>query len=30
MHYLLARHRVELAGLGAAALVAVALAFVLS
>jgi hypothetical protein len=29
MHYLLARHRVELAGLGAAALVAVALAFLL-
>jgi hypothetical protein len=29
MHYLLMRHRVELAGLGAAALVAVALAFLL-
>jgi hypothetical protein len=29
MHYLLARHRVELAGLWAAALVAVALAFLL-
>jgi hypothetical protein len=29
MHFLLARHRVELAGLGAAALVAVALAFLL-
>jgi hypothetical protein len=29
MHDLLARHRVELAGLGAAALVAVAVAFLL-
>ena len=30
MHYLLARHRAEIAGLGAAALVAVAIAFLLS